>query len=56
MSRFTYSLVILGSLAAGFCFAGCTIDVDEPATPSRVDVDADPPRDVDVDVDVKKNP
>lgn len=56
MCRFAYSLVLLGLILPTCWFTGCTVDVDAPGDPARVNVDADPPPKVDVDVDVKKTP
>ena len=55
MHRFIFGLLIAGALLSG-SMVGCTVRVDEPSEPARVDVDVDRPPKVDVDVDVKKSP
>jgi hypothetical protein len=56
MFRFAYGLVMLAGVLQVCALAGCTVRVDEPANPPRVEVDVDRPPKVDVDVDVKKTP
>ena len=56
MNRFVYGLLLVALAIQAGSMMGCTVRVDEPVEPARVDVDVDRPPKVDVDVDVKKNP